>query len=108
MYLRASLRFWIVLILTFYSYSCFGAIRDDLKSLLETRVFCPAGQPCQGLKTRIEHYYVPGVSLAQVHKRKLIFVLTEGVLSAQSHQQISAETLFQACSISKPFAALVP
>lgn len=55
----------------------------------------------------MEHYHVPGVSLALVHKGKLVFTFTEGILSTQSNQQVSPKTLFQACSISKPFAALI-
>lgn len=105
--MRATLRFWIVFIITFYSYNCFGISPDDLKSLLETPLFCPVGQPCQGLKARMEHYHIPGISLALVHKGKLAFVFTEGIQSTQSNQQVSPETLFQACSISKPFAALI-
>lgn len=58
------------------------------------------------LAERMEHYKVPGVSVAVVNEGKIAWARGYGVLEAGSPARVTPETLFQAASISKPVAAL--
>jgi CubicO group peptidase (beta-lactamase class C family) len=54
----------------------------------------------------MEHYNVPGISIAVINNGELEGVLCKGVRRAQSDGPIRPETLFQAASISKPVTAV--
>jgi CubicO group peptidase (beta-lactamase class C family) len=58
------------------------------------------------LDERMAHYRVPGVSLAVIHEGKIAWAKGYGVLEAGGSAPVTAGTLFQAASISKPVAAL--
>jgi CubicO group peptidase (beta-lactamase class C family) len=58
------------------------------------------------LQERMEHYRVPGVSLAVLDEGRIAWVGAYGVLEAGTEERVTPETLFQAASISKPVAAL--
>ena len=66
------------------------------------------GQEVQGLNIidRMEHYHVPGVSLAFMDKGKIRWAKGYGYADVESQRKVNKETLFQAASISKPVAAM--
>lgn len=63
------------------------------------------GQPAT-LVDRMRFYNVPGVSIAVVNRGEVQWARGYGVLEAGSTKRVTAETLFQACSISKPVTAV--
>jgi len=58
------------------------------------------------LLERMEHYKVPGVSIAVVKDGKLAWAKGYGIANTASGKAVDEKTLFQAGSISKPLAAL--
>jgi len=66
------------------------------------------GEPAEGysIAERMEHYNVPGVSVAVIYDGKIEWAKGYGVIEAGSEQAVDSETLFQAASISKPVAAM--
>jgi len=57
------------------------------------------------LAERMAHYKVPGVSIAVVDSGRLVWARGFGVKEAGTTDSVTATTLFQAASISKPVAA---
>ena len=55
---------------------------------------------------RMEHYNVPGVSIAVVENGKIKWAKGYGLANTKDSTKVDTETLFQAGSISKPLAAL--
>jgi CubicO group peptidase (beta-lactamase class C family) len=66
------------------------------------------GQPVEKMRLadRMEHYKVPGVSVAVINDYKIEWAKGYGVLEAGGTSPVTTETLFQAASISKPVTAL--
>ena len=59
------------------------------------------------LADRMEHYNVPGVSIAFFEHGKIVWTKTYGLADLVGNKKpVTAETLFQAASISKPLTAL--
>lgn len=58
------------------------------------------------LLERMEHYHVPGVSIAVVTDGKIEWAKGYGISNKIDGQKVNDKTLFQAGSISKPLAAL--
>ncbi len=58
------------------------------------------------LAERMAHYKVPGVSLAVINHGQIEWAKGYGVLERGRPARVTAETLFQAASISKPVAAM--
>ncbi len=58
------------------------------------------------LSERMEHYGVPGVSVAIVENGEVVWSHAWGVADTETGAPVTVETLFQAASISKPVAAL--
>ena len=58
------------------------------------------------LLERMEHYDVPGVSIALVNNYRIEWARGYGVLEAGRAEPVDAGTLFQAASISKTVSAL--
>lgn len=58
------------------------------------------------LSERMDHYNVPGVSVAVIEGGRIDWAKGYGVLEAGSSEPVTTETLFQAASISKPVAAM--
>jgi len=71
--------------------------------LLPSNVF--KGDKTWSLQQRMDHYGVPGVSIAVVHNSKLVWFKTYGLADRDSGEKANKSTLFQAASISKPMAA---
>lgn len=55
---------------------------------------------------RMEHYKVPGVSIAFMNGGKIVWARGYGYTDADSTRTVDENTLFQAASISKPVAAM--
>ena len=58
------------------------------------------------LAERMEHYNVPGVSIAVVDKGKIKWARAYGIANTSNGAKVDTNTIFQAGSISKPLAAL--
>ena len=58
------------------------------------------------LEDRMEHYHVPGVSIAVINDNKIEWARGYGVTNVNTSSPVTTETLFQAASISKPVAAM--
>ena len=59
------------------------------------------------IEERMQHYGVPGVSIAVVEDFEIAWAKGYGVIDAERGGPVNAETLFQAASISKPLTAAV-
>ncbi len=57
------------------------------------------------LRERMEHYRVPGMSIAVIENFKIAWVKSYGVKDLESKEPVTNQTLFQAASISKPVSA---
>ena len=57
------------------------------------------------IEERMEHYGVPGVSIAVIKDNEIAWVKNYGVVNKDSKAAVTDQTLFQAGSISKPVAA---
>jgi CubicO group peptidase (beta-lactamase class C family) len=66
------------------------------------------GQPFAGmnLAERMKHYNVPGVSIAFFENGQIAWTRSYGFADVATGRRVTAETLFQSASISKPAAAL--
>ena len=66
------------------------------------------GQPARGMKLseRMQFYKVPGVSVAFFDHGKVVWTRAYGLANVVAKKPVTAETLFQAASISKPGSAL--
>jgi CubicO group peptidase (beta-lactamase class C family) len=65
------------------------------------------GEPAWTIQERMKHYRIPGVSVAVINDYKVEWARGYGVKDVQTNEPVTAETLFQAGSISKPVAAMV-
>jgi CubicO group peptidase (beta-lactamase class C family) len=67
------------------------------------------GSPAERMKLaeRMEHYRVPGVSVAVIHAGRVEWARGYGQRDVGSGAPVTAETLFQAASLSKGVAASV-
>ncbi len=57
------------------------------------------------IEERMEHYGVPGVSIAVINNYQIEWVKSYGVMDKETQIPVTDKTLFQAGSISKPVAA---
>jgi len=66
------------------------------------------GEALEGMniKDRMDHYQIPGVSIAFLNEGKIVWAKGYGYSSADSIRPVDENTLFQAASISKPMAAM--
>jgi len=64
------------------------------------------GEPLWTIEERMNHYGVPGVSIAVIKDFKVHWSKTYGVVDQDTKEAVSENTLFQAGSISKPVAAM--
>lgn len=72
---------------------------------LRPAVVIDGGGPSMRLQDRMAHYKVPGVSLAVIEDCRIVVARAYGVITAGG-PALTAASLFQAASISKPVAAL--
>jgi CubicO group peptidase (beta-lactamase class C family) len=83
---------------------------DEAKIREVTQNLLPAVQikgrsSTMNLADRMEHYKIPGVSIAVINNGRIEWARGFGVKDAGTKEPVAAETLFQAGSISKPVAA---
>lgn len=80
---------------------------DKIKKV-ETSLTTPIhieGPSTWTIEERMDHYGVPGVSIAVINDHKIDWVKSYGVVDKESQVPVTRQTLFQAGSISKPVAA---
>ena len=65
------------------------------------------GDPSWSIEERMKQWKVPGMSVAVVKDFKVEWARTYGIKDIDTKEPVTAETLFQAGSISKPVAAMV-
>ena len=63
------------------------------------------GEPTWTIAERMEHYGVPGMSIAVIHDYKVAWTKTYGYVDKEQSAPVTENTLFQAASISKPVSA---
>ena len=63
------------------------------------------GDPTWTIEERMEHYGVPGLSIAVIKDSKIHWAKSYGVTNKETQLPVTSQTLFQAGSISKPVAA---
>jgi len=64
-----------------------------------------AGDSTWTIEERMEHYGVPGVSIAVIHNGKIAWAKGYGVMDTKSKSPVTEETLFQASLLSMPVTA---
>lgn len=76
---------------------------DAVEKSLIAAVVNDTGSPaCMTLQDRMQHYKVPGISIAVINNGKIEWAKGYGVTEAGSTQAVTTDTVFQACSVSKP------
>ena len=65
------------------------------------------GDPAWTIQERMQHYKIPGVSIAVINNFKIEWSKSYGLRDVETKEPVTLETLFQAGSISKPVAAMV-
>ena len=79
---------------------------NEIESCLPDPVIVKGEPPsCHTLAERMQALHVPGISVAVIHKGTLVWAKGFGV-ERIGGEPVTAETLFQAGSISKPIAAM--
>ncbi len=63
------------------------------------------GEPTWTIAERMEHYGIPGMSIAVIHDYKMAWTKIYGVVNKETKEPVTENTLFQAASISKPVSA---
>ena len=64
------------------------------------------GDKTWSIAERLKHYGVEGVSVAVIRDNKIEWAKGYGIADAETRQPVTASTLFQAASISKPVSAM--
>jgi len=85
-------------------------IEDEIFAIensLLPAILVKGSQPEQfKLEERMDHYKVPGVSIAIVKDGKIHWAKAYGIANTENGRKVDTNTMFQAGSISKPLAAL--
>jgi CubicO group peptidase (beta-lactamase class C family) len=82
-----------------------GPIERIESSLMPTMVLEGQPVPSWTLGDRMSHYRVPGVAVAVIREGEIAWSKGYGVVETGGSRPVTAETLFQAASISKPVSA---
>lgn len=82
-----------------------AALAADPLHEVENRIVQVSGE-WQGIRERMAHYKVPGVSLAIVKNNQVAWATTYGLVEAGGSNWVHADTTFQAASCSKPVTSL--
>lgn len=80
----------------------------DMIQKVETGLSTPIyieGDSTWTIEERMEHYGVPGVSIAVINNGEIEWTKVYGVMDKKSKSPVTEKTLFQAASISKPVTA---
>ncbi len=84
------------------------AVDDSKITAVESNLIPPVyikGDATWTLEERMDHYGVPGVSIAVIKDGEIAWSKAYGVMHKERKEPVTAKTLFQAGSISKPVAA---
>jgi CubicO group peptidase (beta-lactamase class C family) len=110
-----GLRARCILILSLLSVFVGSCVRDP-EAMTENRIAAVErgllrefGDPFwdrMDLAERMQHYNVPGVSIAVINDSQIEWARGYGVLAAGGNETITPETLFQAASVGKPVVAV--
>ncbi len=76
----------------------------EVETGLTTRVHI-AGDSTWSIEDRMEHYGIPGVSIAVIHNGELAWAKGYGVMDKESRTPVTTQTLFQAAATSMPVTA---
>lgn len=76
----------------------------EVETGLTTRVHI-TGDSTWSIEERMEHYGIPGVSIAIIHDREIAWAKGYGVTDKESLTPVTTQTLFQAASTSMPVTA---
>jgi CubicO group peptidase (beta-lactamase class C family) len=99
-----------VLVLAFFT-ACSGGSHTDVvlsrinavENNLLAAVVKTGNEPAgMALSDRMEHFRVPGVSVAVINEGRIEWAKGYGMTESGGNQAITADTVFQACSMSKP------
>ncbi len=90
--------------------ACSSAHTDDVQSRIAAvenslipAVVNTGSEPAgMSLSDRMQHYQVPGVGIAVINDGRIEWAKGYGVTEAGGSQAVSPDTVFQACSVSKP------
>lgn len=109
------MRVGLILIVTIFLLSLAGCARSP-EALIEGRIagvegglLHESGDPPwkrMDLAERMEHYNVPGVSIAVINDFQIEWARGYGVLEAGKSEPVTPETLFQTASLAKPVVAV--
>jgi CubicO group peptidase (beta-lactamase class C family) len=80
----------------------------DLIKKVETSLIAPVffeGDSLWTIEERMKHYGIPGMSFAIIKDNKIVCVKSYGIMDKNSKEPVTAQTLFQCASISKPVSA---
>ena len=80
----------------------------DLIKKVETGLTTPVyitGDSTWTIEERMEHYGVPGVSIAVIHNGKIAWAKGYGVMNKEDNSPVTEQTLFQASLLSMPITA---
>ncbi len=99
-----------VLLIIFLFQSCIKESNTDtttglikkVETGLTTRVYIE-GDSTWSIKERMEHYGIPGVSIAVIHNGKIVWTKGYGVTDSISKSPVTKQTLFQ--TVSQPLTA---
>jgi CubicO group peptidase (beta-lactamase class C family) len=79
-----------------------GRINAVENSLIPAVIGADEEPPLMNLEDRMRHYKVPGVGIAVINNGGVEWAKGYGVIEAGATQAVNENTVFQACSISKP------
>lgn len=77
---------------------------EKVETGLTTRVHI-AGDSTWSIEDRMEHYGIPGMSIAVIHNREIAWTKAYGVMDRESQTPVTTQTLFQAAATSMPVTA---
>ncbi|WP_394748920.1 serine hydrolase [Spongiimicrobium salis] len=63
------------------------------------------GDPTSTIEARLEHYGIPGVSIAVIHKGEIAWAKGYGLMDRESNTPVTEQTLFQVSTIGMPLTA---
>lgn len=107
--MRGKPLFLIALVIWFLA-ACSSGQVDDVQSrivalennLLPAAINSGSEPGAMVLPDRMRHYHVPGVSIAVINDGRIEWAKGYGVAEAGASEPVTADTVFQACSVSKP------
>src|SRR4030042_6409124 len=110
---RYKLLLVVAVVISFVA-ACSSTQTDDVQSRIDAgensliaAVINAGSEPAgMSLSDRMQHYQVPGVGIAVINNGRIEWAKGYGVTEADGSQAVSPDTVFQACSISKPVSVM--